>query len=174
VVEIDVRTTGLLPETAVQELVAVTAAITNVPAAESGRVIRLSVSPEITVQVFGTVVKGFGTEAEQVYQAIETKGVGVPVTVAVAVSTDPTCLLPFTPAVTTGAEDISGVEAVTTSVTPSPERLTVDVALTLATMYFPPSTSLGTKVEPVCPATAVQSELTVTVGSAFAVLQLNH
>ena len=128
------------------------------------------------MQLLGTVVKIVCTEVRQVYQAIETEGVGVPVTVAVAVSTDPTCLVPLTtgPTVTTGAEDISADEAVTISVMPSPERLTADVALTLATMYFPPSTSLGTNFEPVCPATAVQSELTVVVGSAFAVLQLNH
>ena len=37
-VEVDVRTTGLLPGTAVQELVAVTAEITNLPAAEAGSV----------------------------------------------------------------------------------------------------------------------------------------
>jgi hypothetical protein len=165
---------GRLPEIAVQELVAVTAAITNVPAAEAGSVSWLSVCPEITVQVFGTVVRGLGTDAEQVYQAIETKGVGVPVTVAVAVSTDPTCLVPLTPKVTTGAEDISAVDAVTISVTPSPERLTADVALTLATMYFPPSSALGEKLELVCPATVAQSELTVAVGSALALLQLNH
>ena len=128
------------------------------------------------MQLLGIAVNWLTTEAEQEYQAIETEGVGIPVTVAVERSTDPTCLVPVTvgPTVTTGAEDISAVDAVNMSVTPAPERLTADVAITLATMYFPPSTALGTNVEPVCPVTSVQPGLAVALESAFAVLQLNH
>lgn len=101
------------------------------------------------MQVLGIAVSALATEAEQEYQAIETEGVGIPVTVAVERSTDPTCLVPVTvgPTVTTGAEDISAVDAVNMSVSPARERLTADVAITLATMYFPPSTALGTNVE---------------------------
>jgi hypothetical protein len=128
------------------------------------------------VQVLGIAVSALATEAEHEYQAIETDGVGIPVTVAVERSTDPTCMVPVTvgPTVTTGAEDISAVDAVNMSVTPAPERLTADVALTLATMYFLPSIALGTNVGPVCPVTSVQSEATVSPGTTFAVLQLNH
>ena len=126
--------------------------------------------------MFGIVVRALGTEVEQEYQAIETDGVGIPVSDAVELIVDPTCMFPETagPAVKTGAKDISEVDAVNMSVTPLPELLTADVALTLVTMYFPPSSTLGTYVEPVCPVIAIQSEALVSLGSAFAASHLNH
>ena len=124
----------------------------------------------------GIVVRTFGTEVEQEYHVIETDGVGVPVTVAVELIVDPTCMVPETagPAVNTGAEDICAVDAVNMRVTPLADPLTADMALTLVTIYFPPSSTLGTYVEPVCPVIATQSEALVALGSAFSVSHLNH
>ena len=124
----------------------------------------------------GIVVRTFGTEVEQEYHVIETDGVGVPVTVAVELIVDPTCMVPETAGseVNTGAEDICAVDAVNIWVTPLADPLTADVALTLVTIYFPPSSTLGTYVESVCPGIATQSEALVALGSAFSLSHLNH
>ena len=124
----------------------------------------------------GIVVRTFGTEVEQEYHVIETDGVGIPVTVAVELIVDPTCMVPETagPEVNTGAEDICAVDAVNMRVTPLADPLTADVALTLVTIYFPPSSALGTYVESVCPVIATQSEALVALGSAFSLSHLNH
>jgi hypothetical protein len=126
--------------------------------------------------VFGIAVRAVGTEVEQEYQLIETDGAGIPVTVAVELIVDPTCMVPETagPAVNTGAEDICAVDAVNMRVTPLADPLTADMALTLVTIYFPPSSTLGTYVESVCPGIATQSEALVALGSAFSLSHLNH
>ena len=140
-IEVEVRNTGLFPVIEVQVLVAVYPAITKVPAAESGRVKLAKDWPSITAQVFGITVREVGTEVEQEYQAIEIDGAGIPVTVAVELIVDPTCIVPETAGAVanTGADDTSEVDAVNISVVPLADPLTTDVALTLTMMYFPPS-----------------------------------
>ena len=91
--------------------------------------------------MFGIAVRAVGTEVEQEYQLIETDGAGIPVTVAVELIVDPTCIVPETAGaeVNTGADDTSEVDAVNISVRLLADPLTTDLALTLTTMYFPPS-----------------------------------
>jgi hypothetical protein len=154
----------------------VNAAITYRPAAEVGSVNSAEDSFSITVQLFGSIaVKELRTSFKHEYQAMDTDGAGVPVTVAVAKISEPTCLVPSALGVeeNTGAEVTAAVEALNMSVNTLPCPLTTAVALTLATMNFPSSTSRTRYVALVCPF-GEQSELNVELASLFSDKQVNQ